>query len=90
MKKRNLSWIDIYQKHKIKSRLPKFCARCKITNKELKKGEKLQIHHIIPISEGGLNTLENMILLCPKCHIWIHKIANKRNLIKKWKKKNLI
>lgn len=28
----------------------------------------LQVHHIIPVSEGGDNEQENLILLCPNCH----------------------
>lgn len=27
-----------------------------------------ELHHIIPISEGGSNEMENLILLCPNCH----------------------
>lgn len=32
----------------------------------------VEAHHIIPISEGGLTTLKNGILLCPNCHAEIH------------------
>ena len=28
----------------------------------------LHAHHIVPISEGGSNTLENLITLCSDCH----------------------
>lgn len=28
----------------------------------------LDIHHIVPISKGGFNNLENLIALCPCCH----------------------
>ena len=39
-----------------------------------------EIHHIIPKSEGGNDTLNNLVLLCHSCHdkihnhqpIWIH------------------
>ena len=27
-----------------------------------------EIHHIVPRSEGGINTAENLIVLCPNCH----------------------
>lgn len=32
----------------------------------------LQVHHIIPVSEGGDNEQENLILLCPNCHKILH------------------
>lgn len=28
----------------------------------------LECHHIIPLSEGGLDVIENVIALCPNCH----------------------
>ncbi|MHB2155765.1 HNH endonuclease [Calditrichota bacterium GD2] len=28
----------------------------------------LEIHHIIPLSEGGSDTIDNVIALCPNCH----------------------
>lgn len=35
--------------------------------------EDLQKHHIIRVKDGGLNTPENMVLICRKCHNKIHK-----------------
>ncbi|HEY4000622.1 MAG TPA: HNH endonuclease signature motif containing protein [Candidatus Xenobia bacterium] len=32
----------------------------------------LQVHHIIPISEGGDHSLENLRLLCRSCHDATH------------------
>ena len=32
------------------------------------------IHHIIQISEGGPNTEENLMVVCPNCHAKIHRI----------------
>jgi len=29
---------------------------------------KIHIHHIIPLSAGGTNHIDNLIPLCPKCH----------------------
>lgn len=40
----------------------RFCAKCMTV------GTNLEIHHIIPTSEGGEDTMENIILLCPNCH----------------------
>ena len=31
-----------------------------------------EFHHIIPVSEGGNNTLDNIVLLCPNCHKMAH------------------
>lgn len=31
------------------------------------------VHHRIPKSEGGLNTIENGIVLCPNCHRLVHE-----------------
>jgi 5-methylcytosine-specific restriction endonuclease McrA len=38
------------------------CERCKPS-----KG-RLTVHHIIKRSQGGTDTLDNLILLCEKCH----------------------
>jgi 5-methylcytosine-specific restriction endonuclease McrA len=45
---------------------------CKLCYSEIKEKEK-QVHHIIPVSENGLDTLENLILLCNQCHTEVHK-----------------
>ena len=44
-------------------------------------GEKLECHHIIPISKGGNNQLDNLITLCSKCHKIEHSHA--RNVSRK-------
>lgn len=33
----------------------------------------LDAHHIIPLEEGGTNTLDNLICVCRSCHRQIHK-----------------
>jgi len=33
-----------------------------------------EIHHIIPISEKGPNTEDNLLVVCPTCHEKIHRI----------------
>ena len=38
------------------------CQRCK------KQPKILDVHHIIPIVNGGTHALDNLISLCPKCH----------------------
>jgi len=32
------------------------------------KGTRLEVHHIVPLSEGGDNSFENAIVLCLDCH----------------------
>ncbi len=32
----------------------------------------LHMHHILPISEGGSDEIDNLILLCPSCHTVVH------------------
>ncbi len=35
------------------------------------------LHHIVPISAGGPNTLDNLMVVCPTCHAKIHRIRNR-------------
>jgi 5-methylcytosine-specific restriction endonuclease McrA len=37
------------------------------------KGVPLSIDHIVPLSEGGDNSLENLRLVCLKCNIKTHE-----------------
>lgn len=30
------------------------------------------VHHIVPLSQGGLNTIRNAIVLCSRCHDEVH------------------
>lgn len=32
----------------------------------------LEVHHIVPLSEGGEDTIENAIAVCPNCHRKVH------------------
>lgn len=32
----------------------------------------LEVHHIVPLSEGGEDTIENAIAVCPNCHRELH------------------
>ncbi len=42
------------------------CQKC--GKKRKFQGRQFDSHHIIPLKEGGRNTLENGMLLCPQCH----------------------
>jgi 5-methylcytosine-specific restriction endonuclease McrA len=47
------------------------CENCKNKapfNKKSDGEPYLEVHHIIPLSEGGDDTVENAIALCPNCH----------------------
>lgn len=35
----------------------------------------LRLHHIIPVSRGGVNRPENLVYLCPNCHAMVHEMA---------------
>lgn len=32
----------------------------------------LEVHHVIPLSKDGDNTVDNAIALCPNCHREVH------------------
>lgn len=44
------------------------CSSCKKTKRE----RDLEIHHIIPLSQGGSNEKRNLVALCRPCHRHIH------------------
>jgi len=45
----------------------------------------LEIHHIVPIEEGGGNKPENLLPLCGHCHDLYHRGHIPREAIKAWK-----
>lgn len=51
------------------------CAICGWTLRDSNKAGPMggcELHHIIPISEGGEDSRDNLILLCPNCHKMAH------------------
>ena len=44
----------------------------------------VELHHIIPISEGGTHDIENLQLLCDTCHRKTHGIRSRRPGIAEW------
>ncbi len=50
--------------------LSKFCPRCKKIHGE-------SIHHIIPRENGGKDNIENLIVLCFKCHDYVEMETEK-------------
>jgi 5-methylcytosine-specific restriction endonuclease McrA len=52
-------------KHIIQSR-GSICSRCSNSG-------RLQVHHIKPLQNGGLNISNNLMILCWDCHMLWHK-----------------
>lgn len=50
------------------------CAVCNwsLGSFEYGPGNGCEMHHIIPVSEGGTNDESNLVLLCPNCHKLAH------------------
>lgn len=51
--------------------------RCELCNKaspfiDMKGSPYFEMHHLIPLSEGGLDTVDNVVCLCPNCHRELH------------------
>ena len=55
-----------------------YCEYCKEKGFETPHGFYLETHHITPLSEGGADTVENVIAICPNdhrmAHYWINKM----------------
>ena len=45
---------------------------CRLCVNKLETNE-LQVHHIVPVSDGGDDELSNLVLLCHNCHTSLHK-----------------
>lgn len=50
------------------------CEVCSYFNEDI-----LEIHHILPLSEGGDNNWDNLSVLCPNCHRSVHEVLNSNN-----------
>ena len=48
------------------------CVRCGAAESE---DAPLEVHHIVPLSSGGTNELENLVTLCAACHKQAHSAA---------------
>ena len=44
---------------------PRICVNCGST-------ENIEMHHIVPLSEGGNNVESNIVMLCRACHYSAH------------------
>ena len=45
----------------------------------------IDLHHMVPVSEGGGNQAANLIALCPTCHALFHRGDISRDSIYTWK-----
>ena len=76
---------DLYQEENIKSYIRKrdnyTCQRCNKHIKDLN-NIKLQVHHIKPKSQGGINVSSNLITLCEHCHKQVHEYLKQNKKIK--------
>jgi 5-methylcytosine-specific restriction protein A len=41
----------------------------------------LEVHHLLPLSEGGEDTTRNSLAVCPNCHRQLHYGADKSSLV---------
>ena len=74
------------EKNKIHRRAQNKCEYCGCETFEKKNGEMyFEIHHIVHYSDGGENSAQNCVLLCPNCHRKIH--FAKEEIVKNMKEK---
>ena len=46
------------------------CRDCGATYSDT--GGRFEVHHVVPVSEGGKDLPENLITLCAECHLKRH------------------
>jgi 5-methylcytosine-specific restriction endonuclease McrA len=39
----------------------------------------LEVHHVKPLAEGGADTVDNAVALCPNCHRAVHHAGDRRD-----------
>lgn len=61
-----------------------YCEYCNDMGFQTPNGVYLETHHIIPLSEDGADTVDNVIALCPNdhkmAHYWINKMEMRKEL----------
>jgi len=65
----NQDWIEIRQAVWKRDK-----SQCQSCGKHRGKGIWLVVHHMKPVNKGGSSEIDNLILLCKKCHKWEHRI----------------
>lgn len=61
--------VESELREKIKKRDDFTCRLC-FKNPDI---HDLQVHHIVPVKEGGSDCLTNLVLLCKQCHTSLHQ-----------------
>lgn len=49
-------------------------ATCHCVGKHIPKAMELHKHHVWPLGEGGPDTRENLVILCPTTHSNVHRL----------------
>ena len=58
------------------------CCQCGKKHNEERSGGAYHIHHIVSFQNESLRAdINNLVLLCKQCHIWVH---SKKNIELKW------
>lgn len=55
------------------------CFKCKRPRAKFKPDEKLNTHHIQPLSKGGSDSKSNLMTICSTCHNKQHSHLRKHN-----------
>lgn len=55
-----------FVRQQIQDRDGEGCNNCHRTT------EELYVHHLIPIKNGGSNSIDNLVLICETCHHYVH------------------
>jgi hypothetical protein len=66
----------------VKQRAEGICELCEKEGPFLEKDNQpfLEVHHIVPLADGGPDTTDNAVALCPNCHRECHHGQNLENL----------
>jgi hypothetical protein len=62
--------------HQVNFRDGRRCTHANQDGVRCNQGRFIEIHHIIPVTNGGQNTLENLTTLCTAHHQFIHRIIH--------------
>ncbi|EHH3082068.1 HNH endonuclease [Vibrio vulnificus] len=52
-------------------------ASCAVCGTQIEEN-RLEVHHIKPLKDGGEHLADNIVHICPKCHREIHTTNNNR------------